>query len=223
MFRLGRLLGHELYVSWTALLLVFFYMEFLLRKGEAGYGALLAGGAFLSILLHELGHAVVATRLGYGPCRIVLHGFGGVAVHRRAPDQESIRISLAGPAAGIFFGVLLWGLSEYVLRDLSDDGKGVMQQLLFINLVWSVVNLLPIYPLDGGHVSEILLRGSLGRENGRKAAAVLSLLVLGGALFYAYRAGWSLRSPLMIFLVINLALQNLNLFRGEEGNGLGGY
>lgn len=225
MFRLGRLFRHELYVSWTALLLVFLYMSpFLRTKDGVAYGLLMAGGAFLSILVHELGHAVVATRLGYGPCKIVLHGFGGVAIHRRAPDNAAVQISLAGPAAGIAFGVVLWGLAEWVLRDLSSNAEFVLENLLFINLLWSVVNLLPIYPLDGGNVSEVLLRGSLGDDQGKRATAVLSLLTMGAALYYAYTAGWSLsQNGMLLYLVFNLGLQNWFLYHGRDSSGLGGY
>jgi stage IV sporulation protein FB len=224
MFRIGRVLGHEVSVSWTALFLAVIYMSNTERSGlGATLGLITAVGVFFSILVHELGHAVMATRLGYGPCQIVLHGLGGVAMHRKAPDGESLQISLAGPGAQIILGIILWGFSEYVMTDKSIEVQYVLRQLLFVNLAWAVVNLLPIYPLDGGHVSEILLRGRLGYENGAKAAAISSVLVVVGALYYSYLHWGYTPSGVVIYLLLIIGLNNWRLYNGQSGDGLGGY
>jgi Zn-dependent protease len=224
MFRLGQFLGHEINISWTALILALVYMS---NTEQAGIGASLglitAVGVFFSILVHELGHAVMATRLGYGPCKIVLHGLGGVAIHRRAPDSESLQISLAGPGAQIILGMILWGVSHYLLKTNSFEVHYVLANLLFINLVWAVVNLLPIYPLDGGHVSEILFRGQFGRENGAKATAIASALVLAGALYYAYLYWHIVPDGIIIYLVLMIGINNWKLYNGQTGGGFGGF
>jgi stage IV sporulation protein FB len=230
MFRFGRVLGHDFFISWTALLLALFYLSgYAGTSGGVAAGLSVAAAVFFSILVHELGHAVVARYLGYGPCTIILHGFGGVTIHRRAKDNAAIQISLAGPAAGIGFGVFVFYLSKAL--GVSELGNPILyatvHTLLWFNLFWSVFNLLPIYPLDGGHVSEALLKGSLGPVNGRKATAVLSVLVMGLIFWYApllqQQLGVSLRGPLMIFLLINLLVQNFNLYNGRDSTGLGGY
>jgi Zn-dependent protease len=224
MFRIGRIFGHEINLSWTALLLALLYVSIVEGSGwSSSLGLLIVLGIFGSILVHELGHAVMASRLGYGPCKIVLHGLGGVAIHRRAPDGASLQISLAGPGVQIMLGVIIWVASEYLLKQKSPELAEFFRWMLFINLVWAAVNLLPIYPLDGGHVSEILLRSKLGRESGPKVAALLSVAVLVGVLYVAYRQWGITPSGITIYLIALVGYNNWQLYNGEQGSGFGGY
>jgi stage IV sporulation protein FB len=221
MFRLGRFLGHEVIIAWPALLLALIYVS---QIGNLATGLLFAAATFFSIFVHELGHAVAATRFRCGPCRIVLHGLGGETIHRRARnDNHSIYISLAGPAAGMALGLLVWGLSQTMLSKLPPIGAALVDWMLWVNIVWSILNLLPIYPLDGGHVSEVLLKNSLGREQGRRATAIVSVVTLVGLLIFASSRGYSIKSPLTIFLIVTLLFQNWNLYNGRDSQGLGGY
>lgn len=124
-------------------------------RGPLGLLALplfiLAG--FISILIHELGHAVTARFFGR-PSRIALIMFGGYAEYYdgqpRAGWQRLIT-ALAGPAAGLSFALLLY------VSELSTDWAGkhpilafLFVILLILNIVWSLFNLFPIWPLDGG-------------------------------------------------------------------------
>lgn len=117
---------------------------------------------FLSILVHEMGHALMARAFGYWP-HIVLHHFGGYASFtpgRGYSAWTSIAILLAGPLAGfVFFGVVL--LLEIVL---DRAGVNLNRQLMvafgmlgYINLYWGLVNLLPVLPLDGGQICRDVL------------------------------------------------------------------
>jgi len=154
---------------------------------------------FIGILLHELGHATAMKRFGYGTSKIVLHGFGGVTINTRrqsAPPGKSIVISLAGPALSFLTAAVSFG-AYYLLVGTVGAGAsgaggvvlGFFVRLLYvmglINVVWGVFNLLPINPLDGGHVVLHFLRGRLG--NRRKAmyyTALTSLAAIAGlALF----------------------------------------
>lgn len=148
---------------------------------------------FIGILLHELGHATAMKRFGYGTSKIVLHGFGGVTINTRrqnAPPGKSIVISVAGPALSFLTAIVAFG-AYYLLQATVTVGGGVggailgfLFRLLYvmglINAVWGVFNLLPINPLDGGHVVLHFLRGRIG--NRRKAmyyTAITSLVALG--------------------------------------------
>lgn len=117
---------------------------------------------FASILVHELGHALVAEALGW-PSEIVLYWGGGLAMSqrysRRTPWRE-IAVALAGPFAG--FG--LFALTLAVSYFLNHNGLlfhpyrlEVVRILVWINLYWGLVNLLPVLPLDGGHVCQSTL------------------------------------------------------------------
>ncbi len=142
---------------------------------------------FVSILIHELGHAVMG-RLYGSRSQIVLYAFGGLAIgsNRLNNRWERIAVCLAGPIAGfLFLGVifgLLWLRDPMIVPvyfSMACDFFGIpipldqeafvrfheiagplefsiVMDLIFINLMWGLINLLPIWPLDGGQVSREL-------------------------------------------------------------------
>jgi Zn-dependent protease len=136
---------------------------------------------FVSILVHELGHTFVQRYYGGEP-RIVLYSFGGLAICDdcdRSPRAQ-ILISLAGPVAGFLLAALVVGFLaatgrlrgveasltpiEWVPFDLqyySERGKPsprdtLIWDLLQVNILWGLMNLLPVYPLDGGRIAREL-------------------------------------------------------------------
>lgn len=179
------------------------------------------GVVFVSILIHELGHAVAQRRFGGHPW-ITLYGMGGLAscddCDQRTASQ--VIISLAGPGAGFLFALAIAtalrvvgqevglqfgkfdpsGLSSAAVYAISlplstlywepvraDHGNDLIHSLFFVNILWGLVNLLPIYPLDGGRVSRELLT-----VRDASAGIVLSLRVsfitaIAMALFAALR------------------------------------
>src|SRR5690606_7186835 len=122
--------------------------------------------SFVSILVHELGHGIALKVFGQ-PSAIVLHGFGGVTFspgRTRLSRRRSIIVSLAGSLTAL---VLLWlpmrqllgsdAATEEAFRVVFEDKSfswlWVVDFLAFQNLWWSIANLLPIRPLDGGNVT----------------------------------------------------------------------
>lgn len=145
---------------------------------------------FVSILVHELGHALVARALGHQPW-IVLYEMGGYAAYEprgREPAWKSIAISLAGPAAGLLLYLLLWRLESVVRQELVRDWgtrtqllwAWIYYQLVYVNFTWSLVNLLPVLPLDGGRISEQLCQSASPR-GGRRVALWIGVVVGGAA------------------------------------------
>jgi len=127
------------------------------------------GVVFFSILLHELGHALAYRRYG-SPARIELWQFGGLT-YGRVPRyrMQDIIISLAGPVPPLLF----IGIPAYLLHhaEVFERGTFASQFLLdvwWVNLVWSIVNLLPVLPLDGGRVVD--------KWFGRKPARIASII-----------------------------------------------
>jgi stage IV sporulation protein FB len=96
--------------------------------------------------------------------------------------------------------------------------------LKFINLVWGLVNLLPVYPLDGGRVAEEILRGI---NPGRGMEWTLKLGIVTGALvalgMYQYLQPQSLLGAYPVLLFLFLAFTNFQLLQQLTGRGGGGY
>ncbi len=141
---------------------------------------------FVSILVHELGHALTAEALGC-PSSIVLYHFGGLAFHNpgwKYTRRTRMLITIAGPMAGLaLFGIVyavLYADSRFSFIPIdvvtSQPFRVAVISLIWVNLFWSLFNLLPIYPLDGGHLSrEICLH--FNRINGDRVAAFISMAV----------------------------------------------
>lgn len=112
---------------------------------------------FLSIFVHELGHALTMHHYGARQVHIILHGFGGYAVcERRFNRTESFFVSAAGPFVQIAAGVAMWWLMD-AWRPENQLGIYFMAKFVSVSLFWAVLNLFPIIPLDGGHILQALL------------------------------------------------------------------
>jgi len=150
---------------------------------------------FLSVLWHELGHVLLQRKFGARP-EIMLVAFGGLAIPHgaRFTRRQAFLVAAAGPV----FGLLLWGASEiffYFVPPQSGIQRELSSMLLFVNLIWSLVNLLPVLPLDGGH----MLQAALGPRRVKIAAGigmvVAALVAVGaftllGSLLMAFFFGW---------------------------------
>lgn len=151
--------------------------------------AIWVGVVLVSVLVHELGHAVAMRLSGVGS-RITLHGMGGLTfpaarIHSR---PKRIAVDLAGPLSGIFLlGVPAVWLGR-TLDNPSDTVELVIIAMVWVNVAWSLVNLLPILPLDGGNVTKEVLDAVTG-EKGEVPARVVSIVVAGAAGLYALRSG----------------------------------
>lgn len=203
---------------------------------------------FVSILVHEMGHAIAMRLFGHNPS-IVLYAGGGLAMYqsmdspwssfgtnygRRDSPWSKIIISAAGPAAGFLLAgivivyliiasvsLTIWGVSLGSGKSLLEGGNHLLIEFVFdmliVNIFWGMVNLLPIYPLDGGQIAREIaqmispydgLRGSLWLSLITAAAvAVLGFRFFGMfALFFAY-----------------FAFLNWQMLRGPGGFGGGGF
>lgn len=149
---------------------------------------------FLSILAHELSHAIVARLSGIRVPAITLFLFGGVShmeEEARSPASE-FRVAIVGPFTSFALAAVFWAAHRLLASELPALAAGVVHYLAWINAALGVFNLLPGFPLDGGRVLRALAwwrTGSLRRAT-RVAADVgkglaIGLMMLGGLQIFA--------------------------------------
>ena len=157
---------------------------------------------FLSVLIHELGHATM-TRLFGWPSEIVLGFFGGYATTARTSTGRNLAVLFAGPGAGFALAALAFA-AQRVGVEMPERVRATVVFLEFINIAWSLLNLIPVLPLDGGQIArEILVWFSPRR--GEQWAMLLSAVV--GAV--AAAAGYFLLNQMFLGIFFGLfAYQN---------------
>jgi Zn-dependent protease len=157
---------------------------------------------FLSVLIHELGHATM-TRLFGWPSEIVLGFFGGYATTARTSTGRNLAVLFAGPGAGFALAALAFAALR-VGVEMPERVRATVVFLEFINIAWSLLNLIPVLPLDGGQIArEILVWFSPRR--GEQWAMLLSAVV--GAV--AAAAGYFLLNQMFLGIFFGLfAYQN---------------
>lgn len=175
---LGRLLGIPIHVHISVLALFVGFMGWVgWTLGLAGLpgGLLISVGIFLSVLLHELGHAVAARTYGIGTAHITFYPFGGLAAlegEAKTARSEFI-IAGAGPAVN---GAL------FVVFALAFALTGWRFLLVFsaMNLLMMVYNLLPAFPMDGGRMLRAALATRMGWFQASKRAMQLGTVFAWG-------------------------------------------
>ncbi|MGQ0825671.1 MAG: site-2 protease family protein [Actinomycetota bacterium] len=154
--------------------------------------------AFVSILLHELGHAVAARRFG-SPTSVVLYGFGGLTSHHPTTTARDLVVTLAGPAAGLIAGGLVYVGAE-IAEPLHGEVRTAALYALWINVGWGIVNLLPILPLDGGNALRSVIKLVTGVDRETLVRKVSIAVALIGAVI-ALKAGLFFAALLAVFFV----------------------
>jgi stage IV sporulation protein FB len=207
---------------------------------------------FISVLIHELGHAIVQRYYGGHPW-ITLYGLGGLASCNdcdRGPWSQ-IMISLAGPGAGFLlaaigaavlraagvgigaqmgpFDIETSGLASAYAMSLpvltvfweplsSEIGNEFIGQFFYVNIMWGLLNLLPVYPLDGGRVSRELC--TLGDpRRGIVASLWISLLTAGGMAAFAILVWGSVFTAAMFAYMAYSNYQTLQSYQDHQGRG----
>ncbi|HKM82685.1 MAG TPA: site-2 protease family protein [Candidatus Acidoferrum sp.] len=182
--RLGRILGIEvdLDYSWflvfgllTWLLAVNYYPAEFKSRNPGEYwllGALTAIMLFVSVLLHELGHSVVAKRYGIPVPRITLFIFGGVSQIASEPTNAASEfwIAIAGPAVSFALGAIFWELRPVFAS--VPALLALTKYMGLMNLGLGVFNLIPAFPLDGGRVFRAIIWAISGNFQRATSVAV---------------------------------------------------
>jgi Zn-dependent protease/CBS domain-containing protein len=137
-------------------------------------------GLFLSVLGHELSHALMGRAEGIEIEEIVLHPFGGLARLRNEPEspRAEFRIAVAGPAASFLFAAVSFVLMLPAMMTGYTIAGGVLLLLCAGNLLLAIFNLFPGYPLDGGRVLRAILWSRTGdMKEATRLAGICGMLI----------------------------------------------
>lgn len=192
-------------------------------RGDLQSGMIWGVCITVSILVHEFGHALVARALGLGP-EILLHGFGGQTARARAESRmDDALIVASGPAAALALGVLtvIVLLTVRVVAPEALESKAVVacfEALLYVNLGWSVFNLLPLWPLDGGHLFRLGAQRLLPNAATADRVTHITALCLIGALMLWMMTSQSLGTWTVIMLAL-LGWENYRALGGAVSSG----
>jgi Zn-dependent protease len=157
---------------------------------------------FVVIVVHELGHALMARRFGIQTRDILLLPIGGISSLERMPEKPSqeLAVALVGPAVNLMIAAILWlalvltGGTTHVHAATSFGGAFVTQ-LMWINVVLAAFNLIPAFPMDGGRALRALLALRMDRARATDIAAglgkIFAVAIAAFGLFY---------NPLMILI-----------------------
>ncbi len=192
---------------------------------------------FVSILIHELGHALTMRAYGLWPW-ITLTGFGGLASADPAGSQRigpvgQILISFAGPGAQFLLvavlAAVLMATGHSVVRipdsllPLFIPGELVvswgldmlLRYLMVVSVSWGVLNLIPVYPLDGGQIARELMVTASPR-NGIPHSLILSIVAAAAAAYVALSTGRTFLAIMLGFLAYG-SYTTLQAYRNQRG------
>ncbi len=235
--QLARVFGIRIGVSFSWFFVLFFviwwlgttYFPNIVHGSQTtDYAIAVAGalGYFLSLILHELGHALIARRLGIGISGIDLWLFGGLSKMRREPATpgEEFKIAAAGPAVTLLLLAICAGLgvalsSGHPFTDsLTKEGftttpaMALVGWLAFVNGALLFFNILPAFPLDGGRIARAIVWRVSGDRNratgwtGRAGQALALLVGLAGLLdLQRSHSSFSLLTLLLAFFLYQAA------------------
>ncbi len=207
-WRVGEFLGIRVYVHATFLLLIGWIVLTHFMQGQtlqsAVAGVVFTMAIFLSVLLHEYGHALAARRFGIGTRDITLLPIGGVARLERMPEEprQELWVALAGPAVNVAISgalfVLLFAVGALQpLVGLSVTGGPFLERLMVANIFLALFNLLPAFPMDGGRVLRALLATRLPYVRATKIAGFLGQ---GMALLFGLAGLFG--NPFLLFIAL---------------------
>jgi Zn-dependent protease/CBS domain-containing protein len=174
-FKIGKIAGIEIGINYTwifALVLFTWLFAESLMASTSGWarstywfaGVIIALGVFISVLLHELSHSLVAIRRGMKVTSIILFIFGGVSNIEKEPESAGTEFIMAavGPASSLVLSGIFFGIYSLVpgVSNVATPLKAVLFYLFYTNLLLAIFNIIPGFPLDGGRVFRSIIWGA---------------------------------------------------------------
>lgn len=179
-WKLGRFAGIDTYVHATFVLLVGWAAWASYAGAGTAFAAVLGVGfllaVFASVLMHELGHALVARRYGIRTRKIILSPIGGLAQLDGMPakPRQELMVALAGPAVNFALAAVLFAIGSGMG---GSPLFGLLDGLVWANVTLGAFNLLPAFPMDGGRALRAFLATRMGSHSATEIAAGVGKLI----------------------------------------------
>jgi Zn-dependent protease len=208
-FKLGKVAGISLFIHWTFSLLIAFIVFINYRAGynavQILWSVVFVLCIFVTVVMHELGHALAAKNYGIQTRDITLLPIGGLARLDRMPEKpvEELIVAFAGPLVNIFLAIItgffitLPENAEALAAQLSSgvNASNFFLYFFIVNIVLAVFNLIPAFPMDGGRVLRALLSFQFKRHVATKIAARIGQFIAMGFILIGFYS-----NPFLIFI-----------------------
>ena len=213
-FKLGSIAGIGIFIHWSFTLLIAYIVYSNYRAGHNAeqimWAVIFILSIFVTVFLHELGHALAAKKYNIKTKDITILPIGGLARLERIPEKpkEELIVAIAGPAVNIALA-LITGLFITLpeIKELTIQlSGGVNQSNFFLNFfivnIWlALFNLIPAFPMDGGRVLRAILSMKVERHIATKIAARIGQLLAVGFIFLGFYS-----NPFLIFIGLFIIL-----------------
>jgi Zn-dependent protease/predicted transcriptional regulator len=232
-FKLGTIGGIGVFIHWTFSILILFIIFNGYRQGQNTlqlfWMVVFVLSIFITVFLHELGHATAAKRYQIKTKDITLLPIGGVARLERMPEKpgEELIVALAGPAVNVAIAIVCsffvqFPQSQQEFQELMMAGineQNFLINFFTVNLWLSAFNLIPAFPMDGGRVLRALLSMRISRVKATLIAARMGQLLAAGFVFAGFYV-----NPFLIFIGLFVMLgAQAELESVRTGHVLKGY
>lgn len=208
-FKLGKVAGISLFIHWTFSLLIAFIVFINYRTGynavQILWSVLFVLCIFVTVVMHELGHALAAKNYGIQTKDITLLPIGGLARLDRMPEKpaEELIVAFAGPLVNIVLALITGFFitfpenTEMLNAQLSSgvNASNFFLHFFIVNIVLAVFNLIPAFPMDGGRVLRALLSFKFERHVATRIAARIGQFIAIGFILLGFYS-----NPFLIFI-----------------------
>ncbi|MEX2595351.1 MAG: site-2 protease family protein [Salibacteraceae bacterium] len=207
-FKLGKIAGIGVFIHWTFSLLIVYIIFINYRSGQNAqqivWSVIFILSIFVTVFLHELGHALAAKKYNIKTNDITLLPIGGLARLESIPEKpkEELVVAIAGPLVNIVLAgitalfITIPDASELTIQ-LSNgvNASNFFLNFFIVNIWLAVFNLIPAFPMDGGRVFRALLSIRFERNTATNIAAKIGQLIAIGFVF-----GGFFLSPFLVFI-----------------------